>query len=209
MLLSSIDDGYEAGIDEAGRGCLCGRVYAAAVIMPREFNDDTYLQIKDSKKISKKKREMLKDYIEKNAIAFGVGYSEPDEIDEINILQATMKAMHRALDNLKVKPDNILVDGPYFNPYLTDDGWITNQCIKGGDNTYLSIASASILAKVYHDYYINDLCKEDPSLDEKYQWLKNVGYATKTHRDGIAMYGTSKYHRKTFGLCKRYNNNDY
>lgn len=204
MLLFSDEEGYEAGIDEAGRGCLCGRVYAAAVIMPKEFKDDTYLQINDSKKISKKKRGILKDYIEQNAISYGVGYSEPEEIDEINILKATFKAMHRAVDNMNIKPDNILVDGPYFEPYLTDNGWITHQCIKGGDSQYLSIASASILAKEYHDIYINELCEKDPSLNDKYGWLKNVGYATKLHRDGIAMHGTSKYHRKTFGLCKRY-----
>lgn len=204
MLLYSDDNGYEAGIDEAGRGCLCGRVYAAAVIMPKEFSDETYRQINDSKKVSKKNRAILKDYIEKTAISYGVGYSEPHEIDNINILKATMKAMHRAVDNMKVNPDNILVDGPHFEPYLTDDGWISHQCVKGGDSVYLSIASASILAKEYHDMYIRNLCKEDESLHEKYGWLQNVGYATKIHRDGICMHGTSKYHRKTFGLCKRY-----
>jgi len=195
----------EAGIDEAGRGCLSGRMYAAAVILPRQFPDEKYKEIKDSKKLTKKKRSELRDYIEKHAVAFSVEYSEPEEIDKINILNATLKTMHKCIKNLKVKPNLILVDGNRWNTYTDDDGEvIINQLIKGGDNLYYSIAAASILAKVYHDEYVLDLCKKEADLD-KYGWQANMCYGTKKHIEAIKEFGITKHHRKTFGICKNYN----
>lgn len=194
----------EAGIDEAGRGCLSGRMYAAAVILPRHFPDEKYREIKDSKKLTRKKRLELRDYIEKHAIAFSVEYSEPKEIDKINILNATLKTMHKCIKNLKVKPNLILVDGNRWNTYTDDDGEvIINQLIKGGDNLYYSIAAASILAKVYHDEYVLDLCDKDNNLD-KYGWQDNMCYGTKKHIEAIKEFGITKHHRKTFGICKNY-----
>ena len=197
-------DVKEAGIDEAGRGCLSGRMYAAAVILPREFPDEKYKEIKDSKKLTQKKRLELRDYIENHAIAFSIDYSEPEEIDKINILNATLKTMHKCVKNLKIKPNLILVDGNRWNTYTDDDGEvIINQLIKGGDNLYYSIAAASILAKVYHDEYVLDLCREEPSLD-KYSWRENMCYGTKKHIEAIKELGITKYHRKSFGICKNY-----
>ena len=193
---------YEAGIDEAGRGTLCGRVYTAAVVLPEEFPDDTYLKIKDSKKCSKKLRETLRNYIETNAIAYSVAYADLDEIDTINILQATMNAMHRAIDGLKVIPDGLAVDGSYFKTYIDKNGdFVPHTLVTGGDNKYRNIAAASILAKTYHDEHINKLLYEEPEL-EKYGWAKNMGYGTKAHIEAIRIHGISKYHRKSFEPCK-------
>ena len=194
----------EAGIDEAGRGCLSGRVYVGAVILPYEIHDEKYKEIKDSKKLSKKKRKELKEYIENIAIAFNVSYSEPSEIDRQNILQATLNTMHEAVDGLSKQPDLLLVDGNRWNIYTTKDGdVIPHQLIKGGDNLYYSIAAASILAKVYHDEYVENLCKETPDY-LKYDWLNNMCYGTKKHIEAIKIYGITKHHRKTFGICKQY-----
>lgn len=204
MILSVNDEKIEVGIDEAGRGCMSGRVYAAAVILPKKFEDEYYLNIKDSKKISRKKRKLIREYIEKNAIDYGIGYCEPQEIDNINILNASLKSMHRALNNLSNKFDHIYVDGDKFKPYYDDDmEQIPNTCITQGDNKYYNIAAASILAKENHDDYVKELVKNNPDL-EKYGWLNNMCYGSKSHMDAIKEYGITPYHRKTFGICKNY-----
>ena len=184
----------EVGIDEAGRGPLIGRVYAAAVIWPKDLDNP---EVNDSKKISAKKRKVLKNWIEENVIDFGIGYAEPEEIDNINILEATYLAMHRALNNLKTKFDSILVDGNRFKQYQD----IPYQTIIKGDATFYSISAASILAKEYHDQYIRELCNANPELDIKYNLLSNMGYGTKAHINGIKEHGVSDYHRKSFKTC--------
>lgn len=197
-------DKLEVGVDEVGRGCLFGDVYSAAVIMPHEFEDDTYLQIKDSKKLSPKKREHLYDYIIENAIGYGIGIADVKEIDRYNILNASFLAMHRALDKVNITVDTILVDGDKFKPYIDfNDEYPDYDCIPGGDNIYLNIASASILAKVSRDRYINNLVSKNPYLFD-YKLHKNKGYGTKDHIDAILQIGITKYHRKTFGICKNY-----
>lgn len=195
----------EAGIDEAGRGCLAGRVYVAAVILdPSKKDDELFKQIKDSKKIPRKKRNELRKYIEENSLAFSVQYAENTEIDKINILQATLKTMHKAIKNLSIKPEILLVDGNQFHTYTDELGEvIPHQLIKGGDNLYYSIAAASILAKEYHDDYIKQLCKDEPDLN-KYDWCNNMAYGTEKHRNAIKEHGISEYHRKTYGICKNY-----
>lgn len=207
MLQLSLDttgQSLEAGIDEAGRGCLSGRVYAAAVILPTEFPDTIYTQIKDSKKLSRKKRAELRKYIETHAIAYSVAYAEPSEIDEVNILQATLRTMHRAVRGLTTEPETLLVDGSQFEFYMKEDGdIIPHHLILKGDNKFYSIAAASILAKEYHDEYVKNLCEENPDL-KKYGWEKNMCYGTKQHRDAIIEHGLSTYHRKTFGICKMF-----
>ena len=196
-------DLIEVGIDEAGRGCLSGRVYVGAVILPKEIESDMYKQIKDSKKLSKKKRKILRVYIERIALAYSVAYAEPEEVDQLNILEATLQTMHTALDGLTIEPEQLLVDGNNFHTYISKKGnFIPHELIKGGDNLYYSIAAASILAKVYHDEYIEELCEQDPSLHEKYNWLNNMGYGTKAHMNGIKEYGITKYHRKSFKPCR-------
>ena len=191
----------EVGIDEAGRGCLMGRVYAAAVILPREFPDETYLQIKDSKRLSEKKRLMLMEYIKTHAIAYGVGYAEIEEIDKLNIYHASILAMHRALDEIKTSFDRILVDGDRFKAYYNSDGdFPSYTCIKKGDNIMFSIAAASILAKCYRDNYVKDIVKENPDYSV-FGWLTNKGYGTKLHIDGLHHNGLTKYHRLTFTPC--------
>lgn len=204
----------EAGIDEAGRGCLAGPVVAAVVILPESFPDDTYKQIRDSKKLSEKKREFLFDYIINNVSDYAIASSTPEEIDKHNILQATFNTMHKAIDKLSFIPDMLLVDGGNFRPYRiktedddTDNMYVEYRCIKGGDNEFLAIAAASILAKVSRDRYMKALCNKNPELDQKYGWLKNKAYATKQHRKGIEEHGITKYHRKSFGICKKYANN--
>ena len=151
-------DLIEVGIDEAGRGCLSGRVYVGAVILPKQIEGDMYKQIKDSKKLSKKKRNMLRIYIERIALAYSVAYAEPEEVDDLNILEATLQTMHTALDGLTIEPEQLLVDGNRFHNYISTKGnFIPHELIKGGDNLYYSIAAASILAKVYHDEYVETL----------------------------------------------------
>jgi len=190
----------EVGLDEVARGCMFGRVYTAAVIWPPDFVEDPKYIIKDSKKLSKTKREELYYYIIDNAIDWNVSYMENTDIDNLNILQATLTSMHNNLDNLFIDVDHILVDGTNFNPYKD----IPHRCVPKGDDKYYSIAAASILAKVEHDWYIEDLCKKKPELDEKYDLLNNMGYGTKNHMDSIKKYGSSEFHRKSFGICKEY-----
>ncbi len=179
----------EAGCDEAGRGCLAGPVYAAAVILP---DTEIHPGLNDSKKLSSKVRRQLREWIEKHAVAFGVGVVSPEEIDEINILNASYLAMHRALDQLPVDIEHILVDGNRFKPYRK----IPYDCIVKGDGKYMSIAAASILAKTYRDDYMENLHQEYPV----YNWKKNMGYPTAQHREAIKKYGITDYHRKSFRL---------
>ena len=195
------------GVDEVGRGTLIGNVIACAVILPN-IDDPIYKQIKDSKKISPKKREILASYIKEHAITYGIGEATNEEIDKINILQATVKAMTRALNEAYKKKEfnKIIIDGNYFKGY-SPPGYATDiiehECIKGGDAVYLNIAAASIVAKVYHDHQILKLIEDDNEL-EKYDLKNNMGYATLKHRNAIKEYGITKYHRKTFGICNNY-----
>ncbi|SHJ85956.1 RNase HII [Arenibacter nanhaiticus] len=177
----------EAGTDEAGRGCLAGPVTAAAVILPEHFKNDI---LNDSKIVSELKRNQLKPIIEENAMAFGVAHVYPDEIDKINILNASFLAMHKALDLIEKQPDFIIVDGNRFTPYQN----IPHACIVKGDGKYLSIAAASILAKTYRDAYMEKIHLEFPM----YNWKKNKGYPTKEHREAIREFGLTPYHRKSF-----------
>ena len=179
----------EAGCDEAGRGCLAGAVYAAAVILPPDFRNEL---LNDSKKLTEKQRYELRMVIEQEATAWAVGVVSPEEIDKINILNASFLAMHRAIAQLKVVPQHLLIDGNRFNPYPD----IPHTTIVKGDGKYLSIAAASILAKTYRDDYMNRLHEEYPMYD----WKSNKGYPTKKHRAAIATYGTSPYHRMSFNL---------
>ena len=180
---------FEAGCDEAGRGCLAGSVYAAAVILPPDFyNED----LNDSKQLSEKKRYALRPIIEREAIAWAVGIVTPEEIDKINILKASFLAMHRAIEQLSQKPEHLLIDGNRFTPYPN----IPHTTVVKGDGKYLSIAAASILAKTYRDDYMNQLALEYP----EYHWTDNKGYPTKAHREAIRKYGITPYHRKTFTL---------
>jgi ribonuclease HII len=200
LALYSNKELIEVGTDEVARGCLFGRVYAAAVIWPQEDPPDTafYPPIRDSKKLTPKKREQLKDFIEANAIAYAVSYATEQEIDRLNILAASQLAMHRALDKVRkqVDFDHILVDGNYFVPYQT----YTYNTFEKGDDKFFSIAAASILAKVYHDRYIKDLVAEYPDLD-KYGLQSNMGYGSAGHMNAIIKYGVSQFHRKTFKPC--------
>jgi ribonuclease HII len=179
----------EAGCDEAGRGCLAGPVVAAAVILPKDF---THPLLNDSKQVSEKKRAILKLVIEKEAIAYAVGIVDHKEIDDINILNASFLAMHRALDQIKTSFDSILVDGNRFKKYRDYE----HHCIIKGDGKYLNIAAASILAKTYRDEIMENLDKEFPV----YSWKKNKGYPTKAHRAAIREFGVNKNHRLTFRL---------
>ena len=207
MLNYYCEEKLEAGIDEVARGCLAGPVFAAAVIWPQELElEEEYSKpdIKDSKKLSKRKREDLRYYIEENAIDFSVSYETNRVIDKVNILNATFSAMHKAVRGLNVEPDFLLVDGQTFKPYYSPSGeLLEHKCIISGDDTYISIACASILAKVYHDNYIEDLLKSEPELD-RYGWSTNMCYGTNIHTEAIKQYGITKYHRKTFGICRNY-----
>ena len=178
-----------AGCDEAGRGCLAGPVVAAAVILPKKFKNK---MLNDSKVLSKKKRELLRPIIEKEAIAWEVGVVSPAEIDKINILNASFLAMHRAIEQLKTKAELLLIDGNRFNSYSN----IPHECIIKGDAKFMSIAAASILAKTYRDNIMKNLDAEHPN----YHWKKNKGYPTKQHRRAIAEYGPNHQHRKSFQL---------
>ena len=195
----------EVGIDEAGRGCLLGRVYVAGVILPNnilELCEEENIIIKDSKKMSKKNKERARNFIEKVAIDYSIVYKDNDYIDKYNIFEATHKSMHEVVSNLSIQPEKILVDGNYFRKYWTCNGEeIEHECIIGGDNTYMSIAAASILAKTYKDKYIEELVEANPQLNE-YDLLNNSGYGTANHLEAIKIFGTSPFHRKTFGICK-------
>lgn len=228
---------FEIGVDEAGRGPLFGRVYSAAVILPKDNSFD-HFKMKDSKKFtSKKKIEEVAKYIKENALAWYVSFEDEKVIDEINILQATQRAMHNAIIETKKQLDNkfknmnssndekynsilinnannysfqLLIDGNYFNP-ICNYNKLTNKIetiphvtIESGDNKYSSIAAASILAKVYRDNYIEELCENNPDLIEKYGIDSNKGYGSKKHLDGIREHGITIWHRRTFGICKNY-----
>ena len=179
----------EAGCDEAGRGCLAGSVYAAAVILPKDYHNEL---LNDSKQLTAKKRYLLREQIERDAIAWAVGIVTPKEIDEMNILRASITAMHRAVDQLKVRPEALIIDGNRFYKYQD----LPHTTIVKGDGKYLAIAAASILAKTYRDDYMAELHKEFPH----YGWDRNAGYPTKEHREGIRQHGTTSYHRMTFNL---------
>ena len=210
---------YEIGIDEVGRGPMFGRVYTAAVILPKSDVFD-HSKMKDSKRFSSKKKiNEVAEYIKKNAIAYAVTYEAEDVIDKINILQATHSSMHKAVREIlekSVVDDKVLllVDGNNFKPYMCFDkntglySQINHQCIEGGDNKYTAIAAASILAKVERDKYIEELCNEYPHLDERYDLLSNKGYGTKAHMDGIKEHGITAWHRRTYGICKNYTVSD-
>lgn len=220
---------FEVGVDEAGRGPLFGRVYSAAVILPKDDSFD-HFKMKDSKKFhSKKQIEEVAEYIKQNAIAWYVSFEDEKTIDQINILQATQKAMHTAILEVRnqinkkmktvgqkeQKENNdyrfyLLIDGNYFNP-LGYFNKISNKlemmpysCIEGGDNKYTAIAAASILAKVERDKYIEELCKENPELIDKYGIDQNKGYGAKRHLDGINEHGITIWHRRSFGICKKF-----
>ena len=184
-----LPDRIEAGCDEAGRGCLAGPVYAAAVILPLDFKNAL---LNDSKQLSEKKRYELRPLIEAEAIAWAVGIVSAEEIDRINILKASFLAMHRAVDQLAVRPEHLLIDGNRFTPYPD----ISHTTVIKGDGKYLSIAAASILAKTYRDDYMDSLSKDFPC----YQWEKNKGYPTKAHREALQINGASVHHRKSFAL---------
>ena len=179
----------EAGCDEAGRGCLAGSVYAAAVILPPDYHNEL---LNDSKQLTEKRRYALREAIQRDAVAWAVGVVTPEEIDNINILNASILAMQRALDQLAVRPEAVIVDGNRFKPY----GGLPYSTIVKGDGKYLSIAAASILAKTYRDDYMGKLAEEYP----QYDWKSNKGYPTKKHRDAIRQFGTTPYHRRTFNL---------
>ena len=190
MLASHYYEGkIEAGCDEAGRGCLAGSVYAAAVILPDGYQNEL---LNDSKQLSEKKRYQLREIIERDAVAWAVGIVTPEEIDQINILNASILAMHRALDQLKVRPEAIIVDGNRFKPYKK----LPHTTIVKGDGKYLAIAAASILAKTYRDDYMNQLAEEYP----QYDWLSNKGYPTRKHREAIKQFGITPYHRRSYNL---------
>ena len=182
-------DLIEAGCDEAGRGCLAGSVYAAAVILPKDYDNPL---LNDSKKLTEKRRKVLRDQILRDAVAWAVGVVTPEEIDKINILNASFLAMHRALDQLTIRPEAVIVDGNRFNPYHD----LPYTTIVKGDGKYQSIAAASILAKTFRDEYMDSLANEYPYYD----WQKNKGYPTKAHREGIRDHGPSPYHRMSYNL---------
>lgn len=210
-MLKFYKDPYEIGVDESGRGPLIGRVYTASVIWGNlekdEKNEEYYNLIIDSKKLTSKKRQKVLEWIKTNVVAWGIGYAEVEEIDSINILEATCLAMKRAILNIDNKflenTKNIIIDGCRWEKKFKDlpkDYEITS--IVKGDDKYLSIAAASILAKEYHDEHIKNLCKENPDLVEKYKLSSNMGYGTKDHIDGLKKYGPSVFHRKSFKPCK-------
>ena len=226
-------DLLEIGVDEAGRGPLFGRVYTAAVILPKEDCGNgcetekrvfDYHKMKDSKKFTSSKKILeVAEHIKANALAWSVTYNDENTIDKINIRQAVLNSMHQSIKNVMDTYNSLdtgkniaatdkeyflLVDGNDFKPYLRfqDDHFVqvNHTCIEGGDNKYCAIAAASILAKTERDKYIEELCEEHPELKEKYGLEKNKGYGTKQHLDGIKEYGISKWHRKTYGICKEY-----
>ena len=189
-LLTHYSDVIEAGCDEAGRGCLAGPVVAAAVILDR---DKDYAELNDSKQLTEKKRMQLRELVMKEALAYGVGIVTAQEIDEINILNASFLAMHRALDQLKIRPELLLIDGNRFNPYKK----VKHICVVGGDAKYQSIAAASILAKTTRDMMMEQYHEQYPV----YNWKKNKGYPTPEHKQAIADYGTTPLHRMTFNMA--------
>ena len=220
----SEDDIREIGVDEAGRGPMLGRVYAGAVILPKEMTRFNHALMKDSKKFtSEKKIKEAAEYIKTHSIAWAVAYADEREIERINIRNATHQAMHKAIKETLAQAQAgtqaqaqasaaqapsgslLLIDGNDFTPLILAGQTISHICIEGGDNTFSAIAAASILAKVARDEYITELCAIHPTLDERYGLLKNKGYGTKKHMDGIKAHGISPFHRKSFGICRNYN----
>ena len=199
------EDLLEAGIDEVARGCLAGPVYTAAVVWPKELDEsENHPILRDSKQLSARRRLILKDYIEETALDFSVASGSNDEIDKHNILQSTFRTMHKAIDNLNIDVDFILVDGTSFKPYYNQNNdLIPHKCFIKGDSKFAAISAASILAKVYHDQFIEKLCDENPDF-EKYGWRSNMCYGTAEHINAIKDNGITPYHRKTFGICKEY-----
>lgn len=200
MLLSHYyKEVVEAGCDEAGRGCLAGSVYAAAVILPPGYDNPA---LNDSKKLTDRRRHALREQIERDALAWAVGFVTPDEIDKINILHASFLAMHRAIDQLKLRPEALIIDGNRFDPYrvgegLPDEGRVLPYtCIVKGDAKYQSIAAASILAKTYRDDYMDALALQYPAYD----WQSNKGYPTRKHREAIRLHGITPFHRRSYNL---------
>jgi len=193
----------EAGIDEAGRGPLFGSLYVAAVILPFDHEFPHEL-MRDSKKISERKRLIAFDFIKEYALDYSIVSIDEAMIDEINIFQATQLGMKTALNKLLVRPQHILIDGNYFKPYISDHRCIPHTCIEGGDNLFTSIAAASILAKVSRDKYIHKLCDEYGNLQDFYDLRNNKGYGTKKHMTGIKNHGITQWHRRSFGICKNY-----
>lgn len=191
----------EVGVDEVGRGCMFGPVYAAAVYWDPEITSSL---IRDSKKLSKRKRVIASDFIKENCIAYGIAECSNVVIDKINILNASIKAMHKAINATNIDPEHIVVDGNKFKFYMNKDGDpVSHTCVIKGDDKYYSIAAASILAKTARDAYIKKLCDDDPLLD-KYGLSGNMGYGSQLHMDAIKQYGITPYHRHTFGICKDY-----
>lgn len=206
-MLKKYNNDLEIGIDEAGRGPLCGRVYAGAVIWsidPTKENDKEYKLIKDSKKLTEKRRKVALSWITQNVKMWSYGYAEPEEIDVLNILEATKLAMSRAIDNLKskynIEPKYLIIDGCGWENKFPE--YNVTSIVKG-DDKFLSIAAASIIAKEYHDTHIQQLCLDNPELNERYDLLNNKGYGTKKHLEGLEKYGSSNIHRKTFGRVKQ------
>lgn len=188
MLKSSFTNQYiEAGLDEVGRGCLAGPVVAAAVILAPDFQHDI---LTDSKRLTSQKRLLLDTEIKEKALCWAIAEASPEEIDQINIAQASMLAMHRALDQLTIRPELLLVDGNRFTPY----GFVPYECIIKGDSKFYSIAAASVIAKVYRDALMENLAQKYP----QYYWHKNMGYPTKVHREALAEFGDTPWHRKSF-----------
>lgn len=206
------DNCLEIGVDEVGRGPMFGRVYTAAVILPKDNSFD-HSKMKDSKKFhSKKKIKEVSDYIKEKSIAWSISWEDEKTIDDVNIRNATHLSMHKAIKDIYKEDNNtlLLIDGNDFKPFVVFDKsqellvQVPHVTIEGGDNKYTSIAAASILAKVARDEYIQDLCKENPLLIERYDIENNKGYGTKKHLDGIMKYGITEWHRKTFGICKQF-----
>ena len=200
----------EIGVDEAGRGPMFGRVYTAAVILPKDDSFHHY-KMKDSKKFhSKKKINEIAEYIKQNAISWSIQWEDEETIDKINIRNATHKAMKKSITEILNVNSNtlLLIDGNDYTPYICVINdvltQIPHECIEGGDNKYSAIAAASILAKTARDAYIDEMCNQYPYLEEHYNLSKNKGYGTKKHMDGIKEYGISEWHRKSFGICKNY-----
>ena len=200
MLLSHYyKEVVEAGCDEAGRGCLAGSVYAAAVILPPDYDNPA---LNDSKKLTDRRRHALREQIERDALAWAVGFVTPDEIDRINLLHASFLAMHRAIDQLQLRPEALIIDGNRFDPYrvgegLPDEGkTLPYTCIVKGDAKYQSIAAASILAKTYRDDYMDALALQYPAYD----WQSNKGYPTRKHREAIRLHGITPFHRRSYNL---------
>lgn len=190
MLLPYLQDEFiEVGCDEAGRGCLAGPVFAAAVILPKDFNHDF---LNDSKQVNESARFALRDMIEKEALAFGVAMVDHQEIDKINVLNASIKAMHLSIDKLNIRPGFIIVDGNRFKTYQN----IPHRCVVKGDGKYFSIAAASILAKTYRDEFMLNLASNFP----EYDWENNKGYPTIKHRNAVIKFGLTPYHRKSFKI---------